>query len=113
MARFRKFSSFTWLLLAIIALQFAGLLGLLLAEDRQPSSDGSAEVSGDTSAGAEDTDIPDWLRPADPEPVREKEPPEGALSAEDILSGAQVIAHGMGAVEGVATLNCLEGFQQQ
>ena len=113
MARFRKFSSFTWLLLAIIALQFVGLLGLLLAEDRQPSSDGSAEVSGDTSAGAEDTDLPDWLRPADPEPVREKEPPEGALSAEDILSGAQVIAHGMGAVEGVATLNCLEGFQQQ
>ncbi len=112
MARFRKFSSFTWLLLAIIALQFAGLLGLLLAEDGRQADAAASEVSEAPSDDAEE-DIPDWLRPADPEPVREKEPPEGALSAEDILSGAQVIAHGMGAVEGVATLNCLEGFQQQ
>ena len=47
------------------------------------------------------------------EKPQRQEKPEGELSAPEILSGVQVIAHGMGTVDGLATLNCLEGFQQQ
>ena len=116
MARFRKTSSFTWLLLAIIVLQFIGLFGLLLANDREKApadiTEDTLEASSDVSAN-EDEDMPAWLQPADPEPVQEKEPPEGGLTAQDILSSAQVIAHGMGTIDGITTLNCLEGFQQQ
>lgn len=43
----------------------------------------------------------------------EKQPPEGALSAPDILNSSSVIAHGMGAVDDLTTLNCLEGFLAQ
>lgn len=61
---------------------------------------------------AEEEEAPD--EPAgEPEPVEEKQPPEGALSAPDILSGTTVIAHGMGAVGSLNTLNCLEGFLTQ
>lgn len=117
MARFRKISSFTWLLLAIIALQFIGLLGLLLADNRQNASNDDngdpAEVSGAIHSDTGDTDIPGWLQPASPEAPQEKEPPPGALAALDILADAKVIAHGLGAMDGIVTLNCLEGFQQQ
>ena len=117
MARFRKISSFTWLLLTVIILQFIGLLGLLLADSRQTAEGtenaDAVETSGDVQPGTEDADMPAWLQPPVPEPVQEKEPPEGALTAQDILSNAQVIAHGMGTMDGITTLNCLEGFQQQ
>lgn len=43
----------------------------------------------------------------------EKQPPEGTLSASDILNSSSVIAHGMGAVDDLTTLNCLEGFLAQ
>ena len=43
-------------------------------------------------------------------PVEEKTPPAGSPSATDILASTQVIAHGLGEVGGVTTLNCLEGF---
>ena len=117
MARFRKISSFTWLLLAVIILQFIGLLGLLLADSRQTAEGtenaDAVETSGDVQPDTEDADMPTWLQPPDPEPVQEKEPPQGALTAQDILSSSQVIAHGMGTMDGITTLNCLEGFQQQ
>ena len=42
----------------------------------------------------------------------EKEPPAGALSAEDILASSQFIIHGMGQLDGVTVLNCREGFDR-
>lgn len=45
--------------------------------------------------------------------VQEKEKPAGELSATEILANAQVVAHGMGCIDGLSTLNCLEGFLQQ
>lgn len=45
--------------------------------------------------------------------VEEKQPPEDALSAVDILSNTTVVAHGMGKIGGLNTPNCLEGFLAQ
>lgn len=47
------------------------------------------------------------------EEIQEKEPPEGALSASDILDSTQIIAHGMGAIGDLTTPNCLEAFKAQ
>lgn len=44
--------------------------------------------------------------------VKQKEAPAGSLSAPEILADAKIVAHGMGAVDNVPTLNCLEGFVQ-
>ncbi|MDO4812918.1 MAG: glycerophosphodiester phosphodiesterase family protein [Eubacteriales bacterium] len=44
--------------------------------------------------------------------VLQKEAPADALSAPEILSGARIVAHGMGATDSVPILNCLEGFVQ-
>lgn len=44
--------------------------------------------------------------------VEQKAAPEGEQSAEKILASQRIIAHGLGAIEGEATLNCLEGFEQ-
>lgn len=40
-------------------------------------------------------------------------PDPSSLSAPEILSASPVISHAMGAVDGVTTLNCLEGFKEQ
>ncbi len=45
-------------------------------------------------------------------PVEQKAAPAGELSAEEILASQRIIAHGLGAVDGQETLNCLEGFEQ-
>ncbi len=45
--------------------------------------------------------------------IQEKGPPEGALSAVDILDSTQIIAHGMGAIGELTTPNCLEAFEAQ
>lgn len=37
--------------------------------------------------------------------------PNGTFSASDILAGTPVIAHAMGAVDGITSLNCLEAFE--
>lgn len=127
MAKSRKISPFTWLLLVLVLLLTVGLLGALLSDSRfqaASAADGSggsaADTQGETASeereadsAAADEEMPQWLQPAEPEPVQEKSPPEGALTAPEILSNAQVIAHGLGAIDGTATLNCLEGFQQQ
>ena len=42
----------------------------------------------------------------------EKEPPEGALSAGDILASSRTIVHGMGQLRSVTVLNCREGFER-
>lgn len=45
-------------------------------------------------------------------PVPEKEKPMGELSAPEIMAGADIIAHGLGSIDGLSTLNCLEAFQE-
>lgn len=67
------------------------------AAESQPSAESQPDVDGSEAAE-----------------VPEKEPPEDALTAEDILSSARIVAHGMGAIGQVTTpLNCLEGFLAQ
>lgn len=116
MAKRPNVQPFTWLLLAMVVLLLAGLLGTLLAGSPSHAAQTAEAVDAEGDPPAEDEEeAPLWLQPAEPEEetVQKKEPPEGERSAPEILAEAQIIAHGMGAMEGVATLNCLEGFQQQ
>lgn len=95
-------------LLAVISLSIGSLCGAYAGtasvKTQRPPVEG---------AGSETTVAPAEAQAAAAPEVREKEKPEGELSAPEILSGVQIIAHGMGMVDGLATLNCLEGFQQQ
>ena len=77
-----------------------GILAQLILALQTPAAGDEAPAGDEEPAG-------------EPAPVEEKQPPEGALSAPDILSGTTVIAHGMGAVGNLNTLNCLEGFLTQ
>lgn len=116
MARFGKYTKLIYILLAIVVVQFIGLGSLLI-------SGSSAPAEPDAPASPESTNAeqpPDWLAPPSVEetdnasaPVPEKEPPEGALTAGDILAENRIIAHGLGAVDGIPTLNCQEGFLAQ
>ena len=69
-------------------------------------AEGSAQTPGEAGEAGEAVQAED---PA-PAAVPEKVPPAGSPSATDILAAAQTIAHGMGEIDGVTTLNCLEGF---
>ena len=44
--------------------------------------------------------------------VEQKAAPEGERSAAEILASQRIVAHGLGAIGDEATLNCLEGFEQ-
>lgn len=65
--------------------------------------------SGDVDAAEEDAEVGG----VEPEEVEEKEKPEGERSAPEILADALVVAHGMGAIDGLTLTNCLEGFLEQ
>lgn len=102
MARFGKYTYVMCLLLALVTLESVVLAAVL--------------AGGEAQALPEPEEaMPAWLEPAAPEPEtpREKEPPPGERTAAEILSQERIIAHGMGAIAGRATLNCLEGFQAQ
>lgn len=120
MTRFGKYSNLICLLFAIAVVEFIGLAGLLIsgaagggdpeeevlaapAEEAPPPGSGEEDP-----AGAERTETPEQE-----EPPKEKAKPAGERTAPEILAGAQLITHGMGAVDGVTVLNCLEGFQAQ
>lgn len=94
------------LLLVIVLVESAALVGTLSAL-RERNPDAMEEQSGPMT---EDT-LPDWLTPQEPQP----EEPETytGLTAAQILSNAQLIAHGMGKIADVTTLNCLESFRLQ
>lgn len=49
----------------------------------------------------------------EPQPEPEIEPEPVWIPAKEILSGSNIIAHGMGKIEGVTVLNCLESFKEQ
>lgn len=108
MAKKKRYLLVTAALLAVISLSIGSLCGARAwAASEKPQRQAEAGASGGT------TEAPAEAQTAENPEVREKEKPEGELSAPEILSGVQVIAHGMGTVDGLATLNCLEGFQQQ
>lgn len=116
MARFGKYTTMIYLLLAVAVLEFIGLAGVLLLGGQESGGLGptalAANVEDTADPAAEGEAMPAWLEPS-PAIVEEKAPPPGELTAAEILSGAQVIAHGMGAAGGEATLNCREGFLEQ
>ena len=107
MAKRPNVQPFTWLLLAMVVLLLAGLLGTLLAGSPSQAAQTAEAVDAEGDPPAEDEEeAPLWLQPAEPEEetVQEKEPPEGERSAPEILAEAQIIAHGMGAMEGVGNV---------
>lgn len=123
MARYKKFGKstklvYTLFILAVLELVcLAGLTAFLLT---RPAPAAEAVPAAAKDAG----DIPDsQAAPAlpasasaqtgQPEPVPEKEKPAGERNAWEILGETQLITHGMGEVDGVTTLNCLEGFLAQ
>ena len=86
MAKRPNIQPFTWLLLALVVLLFAGLLGVLLADSRSQAAlaaEADSTAAEDTSSQTDESETPLWLQPAEPEEetVQEKEPPEGELSA--------------------------------
>ncbi len=117
MAQYKKYGKSTNLvyalstLLAISLLCVLGLLAFLLqtrpapAEEAPPPQE-EADASVPVSAPAP-------APPAEPEQPAEKEKPAGERTAWEILADARLITHGMGEVDGITTLNCLEGFQAQ
>lgn len=113
MARFGKYTAAIYGLLALVILELIALAGVLLT---RPAASAPTGASAPTEVSAEtppiDEEMPAWLEPAEAA-VEEKEPPPGERTAAEILDGARIIAHGMGAIGGRTTLNCLEGFQEQ
>ena len=104
MARFGKYTYVIYLLLALAALESVVLAVLLAGGEAQAIPEPEPLEA-----------MPAWLEPAPQreELPEEKEPPPGERTAAEILEEQRIIAHGMGAIAGRATLNCLEGFQAQ
>ena len=73
------------------------------AKEESPAAE--ADAPEETASGAASA--------AEPPEVQEKEKPEGEQSATEILANARIVAHGMGAIGGLETPNCLEAFQAQ
>ena len=99
MSRNSRSNTPIYALLALVLVQFVALAALLAAHDGRKTepSPPAAQGAQEAALSAEEENIPAWLEPAE-ETVTEKEPPEDALSALDILADASLIAHGMGAV---------------
>ena len=123
MARYRKYGKSTKLvytLFAVVLLEFALLIGVTFyALNRQteiaPDAPPSAPEDVEDTEPAQNEEPVRQDPPAAPQPEIpvEKEKPAGERSGWDILTEAKLIAHGLGEVDGIAVLNCLEGFQQQ
>ena len=114
MAALRKQNMIILILLAVILVQFIALAAVLVSKDRSTTADKASTPQG-TSVQAEKDNIPDPLQTTDetpqtPEFPMETEPPVNTLTAEEILSSAQFIAHGMGEIDGIIALNCKEAF---
>ena len=99
MSRKSRSNTPIYALLALVLVQFVALAALLAAHDGRKTepSPPAAQEAQEAALSAEEENIPAWLEPVE-ETVAEKEPPEDALSAPDILADASLIAHGMGAV---------------
>src|SRR5699024_573076 len=99
MSRNSRSNTPIYALLALVLVQFVALAALLAAYDGRKTepTPPAAQEAQEAALSAEEENIPAWLEPVE-ETVTEKEPPEDALSAPDILADASLIAHGMGAV---------------
>lgn len=100
MSRNSRSNTPIYALLALVLVQFVALAALLAAYDGRKTEESpppAAQEAQEAALSAEEENIPAWLEPVE-ETVMEKEPPEDALSAPDILADASLIAHGMGAV---------------
>ena len=99
MSRNSRSNTPIYALLALVLVQFVALAALLAAYDGRKTepTPPAAQEAQEAALSAEEENIPAWLEPAE-ETVTEKEPPEDALSALDILADASLIAHGMAAV---------------
>lgn len=99
MSRNSRSNTPIYALLALVLVQFVALAALLAAYDGRKTepTPPAAQEAQEAALSAEEENIPAWLEPVE-ETVAEKEPPEDALSAPDILADASLIAHGMGAV---------------
>ena len=118
MARYRKYGKSTKLvntlfaaaLLELVLLVGVTAYGLHHPAEKAPDTPPAAPESTEQNAGQTGRNPSAALQPELPE---EKEKPAGERSGWDILTEARLVAHGLGEVDGVATLNCLEGFRQQ
>lgn len=123
MARYRKYGKSTKLvytLFAAVLLELALLVGVTAyalnhqaekTPDTPPAAPENAENTEPAQSGGQAGREPSAAQ--QPEFPEEKEKPVGERNGWDILTEAQLVAHGLGEVDGVATLNCLEGFRQQ
>ncbi len=103
-------------LLALVLLQSVALMSVLIALERykdQPVKQNGVVDIVRKRDEAISFDQPADNRPAAQETAGELIPLPIAPSAGEILAGTTVISHGMGRLDGVATLNCLEGFRVQ
>lgn len=96
---FGKYTSFFYLLMIVAVMEFIGLAGVLghlsQAAAAEEPADAAVPVQSESKA----------LLPV------EKPKPEGELSGQEILAQNQIIAHGLGSVDGSNILNCREGFE--
>lgn len=120
--KYGKSTTLVYTLFAAALLELVLLAGMVVwtVQNRPP-----AQTLEDNAAGKEDAadQQPTEEPPPDeivepppepkPEPVREKEKPADERSGWDILSEEQFIIHGLGELDDVHVLNCLEAFQQQ
>lgn len=114
MLRFGKYTTLIYALIALAALEFACLAGVLIFDsvNFQPAASEDMAAPPASAALAADSTMPEWLKPA-PALPEEQQAPAGEQTAADILDNSRLIAHGMGSLDGETTLNCLEGFQDR
>ena len=99
MSRNSRSNTPIYALLALVLVQFVALAALLAAYDGQKTEEPTppaAQEAQEAALSAEEENIPAWLEPAE-ETVTEKEPPEDAPAAPDIVADASLSAHGRGA----------------
>lgn len=121
MAKARKYTrQLISILMGLVLIQFIALAGLLVSVSGRGEAQESVtppveepvaeqpqqEIEEDTVTAPEPEEPVEQI-------VTEKERPAGERSAPEILADHAVISHGMGMIEGVTTLNCLESFRQQ
>ncbi len=106
-------------LLVLILVQSIALVSVLLALEQQKNREIADEQPQDIVSTDAQVTLPERVTEEPPEDngaTQEQTTlfaPPDAPSAPEILAGTTVISHGMGMIDGVTTLNCLESFQQQ
>jgi len=102
-------------LLVICMVQSAALVSAQSEREDVPTSEQlAAEPAGEErQEELSHEEEPAQEPKSEPEIEPEPEPEPEWIPAKEILSGSRIIAHGMGKIEGVTVLNCLESFKEQ